>query len=272
MRLRYRAVRATSAAIAVIGLSIALTHHAHGPSTVPVQQADDDKFAVAVANFKNDSNGTFKRAVVTKLKALDPRLDVQVLEFNQTVGLEDMLGDSIPRYFIQSRARVLIWGTAPGPSGNPAAKLYERAYGNAQLVQSSLSDDFELPQVAPSDLWPILQLAVATQASRFFRAQRVVQVAPLVPLIETARTIADTNSDVHRAHSPWGSEARARVNLIVGYALSTQGEFEETDAPLQNAILYYFEALNEARNCPAPMGSRSERPRRGPPDYRPARA
>ncbi|MBN1868649.1 tetratricopeptide repeat protein, partial [Candidatus Sumerlaeota bacterium] len=225
-----------------------------------IPKADPDRYSVLVARLENDPNREHERRIAdTIAREIE---GVQVLRLDRIIPLEgpnleemEKRGQARAREFLRrSGASALIWGavvsrdnkTAPslrwtvaGGEG-PKPKLYHEA---------NPEKPFALPQVFWSDLKDTL-LLLAAQGDAEFRAEEGHYVADRLPkFIDRVRALLAGSG----RGSGWDTDARGKTRVVLADALQILGGQTGQNAPLEEAVAAYREALKERTRERVPL-------------------
>ena len=225
-------------------------------SREPLPRADPKRFSIAVAHLEGDANSELEQILVDALRRFvdadqgsgGPSL--QILHFDRTIELKG--GDveieaskgheAARRLLLESGADVLLWGKVLREGNQTRPRLFWTpgsvgAHGKATALYAV--QDFELPAVFWTDLTQWLWILVESQGIELGELKGQYAVGRLTLFIERVRKVLNAEA------RSWEPDTRARVRLLLAYALQEYGEQAGTRQPLEEALTTYQEALKE---------------------------
>jgi tetratricopeptide (TPR) repeat protein len=221
--------------------------------------ADPNRFSVMVAHLENDTNREQERLIVEALKEFE---GIQVLELDRTIPLKGPVPEKVEKqghesalgYLKQSRASVLIWGTALSQGGKTIPKLYWTASQGWERKPKRydaprVEDQLRLPEVFWSDLSEILRLLVATRGAEFSAEEGHYVADRLSPFIARVQTLLKASGD----RPGWDADALGSTRVVLGNALQVLGDQSGRYEALEEAAAVYEEALEDYTRDRVPL-------------------
>lgn len=236
-----------------------------------IPKADPARFSVMVALLADDDAGEYAKLIAALLTEFD---GIQTLQLDRTIKVqnpgEDASGHATAREYLQaSGASILIWGRVLRHDGKSHPQLYITSANSwtASPKQYAVESakEFKLPPELWRDLAQIIRLVVLSSTEQFIN-EDVFDADRLQNQIESVRTplaASDNRSEWNADRLPdqiarvrkllaasvnrpeWDVDARASIQLILGYALVILGEQTGQDAPLLQAVEAFNVALQE---------------------------
>jgi tetratricopeptide (TPR) repeat protein len=251
-QLRYKSVRRIAGIATLACLPFLLTQQASiylrtpraNVSASPVSYANPSdvrfRMVVAIAHLEGDAGKRIEGRLVAALAGLDPRLKVTPAILDRVIAVsgrpQGIAHLDALEMVTDARIASLIWGGTNGASNPAIGPLYATRFGNdMQFGGAYLPADFKLPELPVDDLCTVLRLMVATQSAESMQQFNYKFGDALEPLIKQVRALADDPAKT----SGWSADTRARVNLIIGLALTLSGAELESADSLQTAVSYF---------------------------------
>ena len=230
----------------------------------PLPRADPKRFSIAVAHLWEDVNSEQEQILVDALRRFvdaDPGSggpSLQILQFDRTIELKG--GDleieaskgheTARRLLAESGADVLLWGKVLREGNQTRPRLFwtpSRAAAHGKATDLYVVQEFELPTVFWTDLAQWLGLLVESQAAEISKLEGQYAASRLTPFIERTRKVLNTEA------KSWDADTRAKVRLLLAYALRIYGEQAGTHQPIEEAVATLQDALKERTRERAPL-------------------
>jgi len=211
-----------------------------GEQSLP--RADSKRFAIVVANLKDDSEGRLEDLIVEALRGFEPEQatqDIEILRCDRQISSDGTEGSEMAgyeqarKYLRRSGAQVLIWGSVLNNGKDNAFRLYWTTSDLGRRPQTLYqTEDFKLPPIFWNDLVDVLRLLVASESAHYFNSQGRFIADKLRPFVAQVRQLFHGS----QGQSGWDATTRGEVGRVLAHALEVLGEQSGDDRALKESI------------------------------------
>jgi tetratricopeptide (TPR) repeat protein len=215
-----------------------------GEQSLP--RADPDRFAIAVANLKDDADHHLEDRLIYALRNFEEgerRQDVEILRFDRQISSDGTEGsdkagyEQARKYLRGSGAQVLIWGSVLHNRKDNAYRLYWTTSdpsdpGRLPKTPYQIEEDFKLPRIFWNDLVDVLKLLVVSESTHYFNLPGRFIADKLRPFVVQVRQLFDGS----QGQAGWNTSTRGEIGRILAWALEVLGEQGGDDQALKESI------------------------------------
>ena len=214
----------------------------------PMPRVDSQRFSIVVARIQNDIGQQLQEIIASDLADFEA---IHVLTLDRSVTVE---GQDPEKSFLAARekardfldemsATVMIWGKILRFGGKeiPQLQLTVSRSKDQRHGRYVPTDELRLPQLFWSDLADILRLVILTYDADFREQEGFYLADQLQPFITRIQRLLQRADQAHG----WSADARGLTRINLADALALLGNQRGDNAPLEQSIAIYREALTE---------------------------